>query len=218
MADNVTINSGSGGATMAADDISGIHHQRVKIQHGADGAATDVSTSSPLPVQPRESDGTSLVNTHDSVAGDAGQLGMLKAQTTDPTSVGDGDAVVPWADLKGRLIVSRYPRELIVQQSTTSTNDGSEQTILTAGAAGVFHDIVKIIIGNTDTGQAGAVAINDASGSRAITVQVPGGENVILDFDPPLKQTTAATAWFMDPVSAGHSSLEVFVQAIKTSA
>lgn len=50
MADNVLLNSGTGGATLAADDIAGVHHQRVKIQHGADGAATDVSAASPLPV------------------------------------------------------------------------------------------------------------------------------------------------------------------------
>ena len=38
------------GATLAADDISGVLHQRVKIQHGGDGSATDVSSASPLPV------------------------------------------------------------------------------------------------------------------------------------------------------------------------
>lgn len=41
MADNVTLNSGSGGATAAADDIGGIHYQRVKPSLGADGSATD---------------------------------------------------------------------------------------------------------------------------------------------------------------------------------
>ena len=50
MADNVTLNSGTGGATLAADDISGVHHQRVKIQVGADGSATDVSDANPLPI------------------------------------------------------------------------------------------------------------------------------------------------------------------------
>lgn len=50
MADNVTLNSGSGGSTVATDDIGGVHHQRVKIQHGADGSATDVSSASPLPI------------------------------------------------------------------------------------------------------------------------------------------------------------------------
>lgn len=49
MADNVGYTPGSG-ATVAADDIGGVLHQRVKIGVGADGSATDVSTSNPMPV------------------------------------------------------------------------------------------------------------------------------------------------------------------------
>lgn len=41
MADNVILNSGSGGDTAAADDIGGIKHQRVKLSVGADGTAVD---------------------------------------------------------------------------------------------------------------------------------------------------------------------------------
>lgn len=50
MADNFVTNAGSGGDTFAADEITGVKHQRVKVQHGADGSATDVSAASPLPV------------------------------------------------------------------------------------------------------------------------------------------------------------------------
>lgn len=50
MADNITLNVGSGGANLAADDVSGVLHQRVKIEFGTDGSATDVSASNPLPV------------------------------------------------------------------------------------------------------------------------------------------------------------------------
>lgn len=52
-ADNVTLNPGSGGAELSTDDLGGtpaVHVQRVKVQHGTDGSATDVSTASPLPV------------------------------------------------------------------------------------------------------------------------------------------------------------------------
>lgn len=49
MADNVILNLGSGGKTVATDEIAGVQHQRVKVQHGADGSATDVSSASPLP-------------------------------------------------------------------------------------------------------------------------------------------------------------------------
>ena len=49
MSDNIGITPGSG-ATVAADNIGGVLHQRVKISVGADGAAADASESNPLPV------------------------------------------------------------------------------------------------------------------------------------------------------------------------
>jgi hypothetical protein len=49
MADNIAITAGTG-TTIAADDIGGVLHQRVKISQGADGAATDVSSAAPLEV------------------------------------------------------------------------------------------------------------------------------------------------------------------------
>jgi hypothetical protein len=48
MADNVPVTAGSG-VSIAADDIGGVHHQRVKIGVGADGTAVDV--------QPPDADG-----------------------------------------------------------------------------------------------------------------------------------------------------------------
>ena len=39
--DNTVLNSGTGGDTVASDDIAGIKHQRVKLSVGADGAASD---------------------------------------------------------------------------------------------------------------------------------------------------------------------------------
>lgn len=49
MADNVGYTPGTG-ATIAADEIGGVLHQRIKIGVGGDGAATDVSTSNPMPM------------------------------------------------------------------------------------------------------------------------------------------------------------------------
>jgi hypothetical protein len=50
MADNVELNAGSGGATLATDDIAGVHHQKVKVEFGGDDSATQVSSGNPLPV------------------------------------------------------------------------------------------------------------------------------------------------------------------------
>jgi hypothetical protein len=49
MADNVGYTPGSG-ATVAADEIGGVLHQRVKLGIGDDGTAVDVSAANPLPV------------------------------------------------------------------------------------------------------------------------------------------------------------------------
>ena len=51
MADNLTSNAGSGGASIAFDDISSVYYQRVKATWGVDGVATDVSVAAPLPVE-----------------------------------------------------------------------------------------------------------------------------------------------------------------------
>ena len=49
MADNVGYTPGAG-ATIAADDIGGVLHQRIKLGIGADGTAVDVSSANPMPV------------------------------------------------------------------------------------------------------------------------------------------------------------------------
>lgn len=51
MADNTTLNTGTGGDTIATDDIGGVKFQRVKIAIGADGVNDgDVSSANALPV------------------------------------------------------------------------------------------------------------------------------------------------------------------------
>lgn len=51
MADNVIVNQPSSvGATIATEDVSGVQHQKVKVEFGGDGVATLVDTGTPLPV------------------------------------------------------------------------------------------------------------------------------------------------------------------------
>lgn len=50
MVDNVIANPGVGGATLATDDIGGVHYPRVKVVWGADGAVNDTSAANPMPV------------------------------------------------------------------------------------------------------------------------------------------------------------------------
>src|SRR3954465_4653193 len=45
MSDNVTIT----GTAIASDDIGGVQYQRIKVTHGSDGVANDVTATTPLP-------------------------------------------------------------------------------------------------------------------------------------------------------------------------
>jgi hypothetical protein len=66
MADNTPTNAGSGGDTIATDELatinggatSGVKVQRVKAGFGVDGDLKDVSESSPMPVMLRDDDRT----------------------------------------------------------------------------------------------------------------------------------------------------------------
>ena len=51
MADNTTLNAGSGGDTYGSDDIGGVKYQRVKLIVGIDGTNDgDVAGANPMPV------------------------------------------------------------------------------------------------------------------------------------------------------------------------
>jgi hypothetical protein len=63
LADNFTANSGSGGSTFGADDVSAVLYPRIKLVHGADGTNDgDISTANPLPVRvlPVAADGCTI--------------------------------------------------------------------------------------------------------------------------------------------------------------
>lgn len=59
MADNVAITAGAG-TSIATDDISSVHYQRVKVTHGADGTANDANATTPLPTAVYPVTGTGL--------------------------------------------------------------------------------------------------------------------------------------------------------------
>lgn len=75
MTDNVLLNAGTGGASLATDDIGGVHHQRVKVVIGKDGVSDgDVSSMNPMPV------GLMLA---DSCSGDA----FSRVRTAEPKAL-----------------------------------------------------------------------------------------------------------------------------------
>ena len=98
MADNTTLNTGTGGDVIATDDIAGVKYQRVKIVQGADGVNDgDVSSSNPLPV-----DGTVTVSNVVAISDNASSItvdGTVTASQAAATAyrvvISDGTSDVP---------------------------------------------------------------------------------------------------------------------------
>lgn len=74
MADNLGYTPGSG-ATVATDDVGGVHYQKMKLAFGANDSATDVSATNPFPVT--NQDCVSLLSTTVSAPGVGSSIDTL---------------------------------------------------------------------------------------------------------------------------------------------
>jgi hypothetical protein len=95
VADNITLNAGSGGATLATDDIGGVQYPIGKTAFGALDSVTLVDATHGLPVQPQTGaafpvtdNGGSL--TVDGTVAVTGTVGVSIVGQTGTVSVGDG--------------------------------------------------------------------------------------------------------------------------------
>lgn len=97
MADNVILNPGSAGSTIAADDIGGVHFQRNKLIFGPDGTNSgDVSLTVPLPV--------GAVLRTDAIAENSTTLLVPKFAVISASTAGDNTLVVAVASKKLRVL------------------------------------------------------------------------------------------------------------------
>jgi hypothetical protein len=123
MSDNYTTNPGTGGATFASDDVSGVQFPRVKVTWGADGTAVDASATNPLPVTLQ-----GLVQAEDSPHVSAANGIMMLAVRKDAVAPmgADGDYTPLQTNGAGRLKVSAEPAS---QEAVTGSITANGQTV-----------------------------------------------------------------------------------------
>ncbi len=96
MVDNVELNPGTGGDTIATDDDGTAQHQYMKVEYGPDNTQTKVTATNGLPIQ---GDGTDLPVTLDgeAVVLGAGSASIGKIGANDGVDIGDVDvtSVIP---------------------------------------------------------------------------------------------------------------------------
>ncbi len=224
MADNVNVTEGSG-RTIAADDVGGVHYQRVKISVGADGVATDLAPgqaamAASLPVAIAADQ--SAVPAAGDVAHDAADSGSPQkiggvARTGNPAAVADGDRTNALFDKLGKQIAVGAIRELKGIAHTRISDSTSETTIVPA-EAGVLNDLYGLILANTGASPT-TVSIRDATaGAVRATFQVPAGDTrgLMLPVDSAMPQAAANNNWTAT-CSAATTALEVTALFVKNT-
>ena len=136
------------------------------------------------------------------------------ARTANPTAVAALDRVDSFYDLEGRQIVQPFGSRGLTVHNTITLSSTTETTLIAAGAAGIFHDVLGIFAANSSA-TAVSVAIKDATaGTTRATIYVPAGQNAGFMLPIPLTQSGAAANWTAT-LSAAVSSVYVTAIAVK---
>lgn len=161
MADNITLNSGTGGAVVATDDDGTAHHQYVKLEFGADNTQTKVSSSDPLPVA-----------VSDNSARDNGKIDIAMGQAAhdaagaavDPVGVGGFASAAAPTDVSadGDMVKAWHLR------------NGSQCVTITAAGALIPGDASNGLTVNLGSN-------NDVTVTGTVTANLSATDNAVLD-------------------------------------
>lgn len=181
MADNVELNAGTGGATIAADDVGGVHYQVVKLDVGGDGASAPVSNSNPVPVS----------DAGGSITVDAASLPLPTGASTAAKQPALGTAGTASADvISVQGIASMTPVQVSdAGGSLTVDNGGTFAVQVSSIAAGNNNigdvDIASIAAGNNNIGDVdvASIAAGDNNIGNVDIASIAAGDNNIGNVD-----------------------------------
>jgi len=185
MADNITLDTMSGGSVVATDDIAGVHYQIIKLAFGALDGQTIVSTSNGLPVGLVA--GSASIGVLGANSGvDIGDVTINNASGASAVNIQDGgnsltvDATnLDIRDLVVGDVVTVYGSQGVALQQKVTSNDliitlDGEAVVLGAGSASIG------ILGANSGVDIGDVTINNASGASGVNIQ-DGGNSITVD-------------------------------------
>jgi hypothetical protein len=120
------------------------------------------------------------------------------AKTALPAAASDGNLTGVMGDKFGRQVVlTGTIRDLVGTQTTTLSASVAETTIVTAGAAGVFNDLIMLIVTNTSAATTTRIDFRDTTAGTVLfsLISIGGQQPVGFALPIPIPQTTAATNW-----------------------
>lgn len=198
MADNIVLNAGSLGATLAADDVASVYYQRIKVDGGGDGAAVPILAAGGVEASALRvtiaSDSTGVLSVDDNGA----------SLTVDNANLVSMDALLTTIDADTGNITTAV--ELIDDCVYADDADWTDNTSKHLLVGGVYqsapHTVTdgdvspalmdvngRLIVAATDNGgtltvdNAGLTALNGAISGTEVQVDVvaalPAGTNAI---------------------------------------
>ena len=196
MADNVVLNSGSGGQTLATDDITGVHYQRVKLTDGTADGATEIASGNGLSANALRvtisSDSTGLVSIDDnggSLTVDSSDLVTIAGAVTGTEMQVDVVAALPaGTNAIGKLAANTGVDigdvdVTSIVPGTGATNLGkAEDAVHATGDVGVMGLTVRRDADTTLAGLDGDYAPMQVNATGALKVEVfDGGDSHTVD-------------------------------------
>lgn len=180
MADDILLNAGSGGATLAADDVTGKHYQRVKLTDGTADSATTIDAGNGTAANALRvtvaSDSTGQVK----IAAGAASIGTLGAN--DGVDIGD-------VTLNNSSIAVTSASALDVSAATVTVDSELTTADLDTGAGTDTRAVVGVALaesgGGILVGSANPMPV-DGSGvtqpvSGTVTANLSATDNAVLD-------------------------------------
>ena len=233
MADNIILNQGSGGDTVAANDISGVKHQKMKVEYGAAGTATEVTDTTPLPTA-----GGDLRYCLDIAAGNiSGYTNVNKFGSNPdidsgdaPEDIWDGSGIYDYTIISGLLNLSSSSTGDTQEYIVVGLDDNyaAQQASVTASGqtpvtvSGVWSRVYRAYNnGTTDNAgdvylwnQAGAATIgvpNTATDVKA-KIQVGLNQTLMALYTVPAGKTGYLISWYAGESTAGIGTPEGTIQ------
>lgn len=152
---------------------------------------------------------------HDDAVSGSPLLQGAEARTANPTAVGNGDAVRLMADDVGRQVVAPHGVRDLTGHANITLSSGTETTLISAGAAGVFRDLLLVTLSNTSS-TAVRVDIRDSTGGtiRYSMFLAADGGGAVIPFPAPFKQAAAANNWTAQ-LSSAVTDVRVMAQYVE---
>jgi hypothetical protein len=234
LADNTTINAGTGGDVIATDDlttlnggaVSGVKVQRVKLGFGSDATLRDVDASNPLPIVDADAVASGTITATDAVvAAPAGAGALVTGTSTANSYVG---VQCPGSDSAWIVeITGLTSGTLYFEESVTATGAGAGSWINVNGRqTGIVNTVLTgsattngVWRGNTSGAAWFRIrSVGTLTGTPAITIRISGGTGAIFlnASIPPGTNTIGATP--LVPQTTGGLSIYRLLSAATTNA